>query len=59
MPGEGAIDFAGVFRAIAAHTPETWITVELYPYRDQPDAAALAARTYLLSAAAAAGVVIA
>ena len=59
VPGEGAIDFAGVFRAIATHTPETWITVELYPYRDQPDAAALAARTYLLSAAAAAGVVIA
>ena len=58
VPGEGAIDFAGVFRAIAAHTPDIWITVELYPYRDRPDDAARAARSHLLGQAAAAGVAI-
>jgi hypothetical protein len=36
-----------------------WITVELYPYRAQPDEAARAARAYLLSQAAAAAVTIA
>ncbi|MFM1996982.1 MAG: hypothetical protein RLZZ111_1369 [Planctomycetota bacterium] len=56
VPGEGAIDFVGVLRAIAAHTPDMWITVELYPYRDQPDAAARAARAHLLAQAATAGV---
>jgi len=56
VPGEGAIDFGAVFRAIAAHTPDTWITVELYPYRDRPDDAARAARAHLLSAARDAGV---
>jgi len=56
VPGEGAIDFEGVLRAIAAHTPDIWITVELYPYRDRPDEAATAARRHLLAAAAAAGV---
>jgi sugar phosphate isomerase/epimerase len=59
VPGEGAIDFAGVFKAIATHTPDIWITVELYPYRAQPDEAAQAARTHLLSVAAAAAVTIA
>ena len=56
VPGEGAIDFASVFRAIAVHTPDTWITVELYPYRERPDDAARAARKHLLACAAAAGV---
>lgn len=56
VPGEGAIDFAAVLRAIATHTPDTWITVELYPYRDRPDDAARAARAHLLGVAAAAGV---
>ncbi|NCY02988.1 MAG: sugar phosphate isomerase/epimerase [Planctomycetia bacterium] len=58
VPGEGAIDFAGVFRAIAGHTPDIWITVELYPYRDRPDDAARAARAHLLAQAAAAAVTI-
>ena len=44
VPGEGAIDFDGVFAAIQKHTPGIWVTVELYPYRQQPDAAAQAAR---------------
>ena len=56
VPGEGAIDFAGVLRAIADHTPDLWITVELYPYRDRPDEAAAAARKHLLATAAEAGV---
>lgn len=58
VPGEGAIDFDGVFRAIAAHTPDIWVTVELYPYRAKPDEAAQAARTHLLASAARAGVAI-
>ena len=56
VPGEGAIDFAGVFQAIAQHTPDTWITVELYPYREKPDEAAQAARAYLLAIARQSGV---
>ena len=55
VPGEGAIDFDAVFRAIVSHTPETWITVELYPYRDRPDDAAKAARAHLIECAARAG----
>jgi len=47
-----------VFKAIATHTPDMWITVELYPYRNQPDEAARAARTHLLAQAAAAAVTI-
>jgi sugar phosphate isomerase/epimerase len=56
VPGEGAIDFTAVLRAIATHSPDAWVTVELYPYRDRPDDAARAARSYLLGVAAAAGV---
>jgi len=56
VPGEGAIDFAAVLQAIATHTPDIWVTVELYPYRDRPDDAARAARAHLLGIAQAAGV---
>ncbi len=56
VPGEGAIDFEAVLRAIATHTPDTWITVELYPYRNRPDEAAKAARAHLLACAERAGV---
>jgi sugar phosphate isomerase/epimerase len=56
VPGEGAIDFAAVLRAIAACSPDAWVTVELYPYRDRPDEAARAARAHLLAVANAAGV---
>ncbi len=44
IPGEGAIDFAAVFRAIRAMNYQGWVTIELYPYVDDPD---LAARTAL------------
>jgi len=56
VPGEGAIDFAAVLTAIQEHTPDRWVTVELYPYRDRPDEAARAAKRHLLAVATAAGV---
>ncbi len=40
VPGEGAIDFAATIHAIRAIGYDGWITVELYPYVDDPDAAA-------------------
>jgi sugar phosphate isomerase/epimerase len=40
VPGEGAIDFAAVFRAIRGIGYDGWVTIELYPYVDDPDAAA-------------------
>jgi sugar phosphate isomerase/epimerase len=43
IPGEGAIDFAATLRAIQAINYQGWITVELYPYVDDPDLAALTA----------------
>lgn len=43
VPGTGAIDFAAAFRALQAIGYAGWVTVELYPYIDDPDAAARAA----------------
>jgi sugar phosphate isomerase/epimerase len=40
IPGEGAIDFASCFRAMAAMKYDGWVTIELYPYIDDPDQAA-------------------
>jgi sugar phosphate isomerase/epimerase len=40
VPGEGAIDFAAVLHAIRAMNYNGWITIELYPYVDDPDTAA-------------------
>jgi sugar phosphate isomerase/epimerase len=40
IPGEGAIDFAATLRAIKATRYQGWVTIELYPYVDDPDAAA-------------------
>ncbi|MFI5382418.1 MAG: sugar phosphate isomerase/epimerase family protein, partial [Tepidisphaerales bacterium] len=40
VPGEGAIDFAATFRAIRQIGYAGWVTIELYPYVDDPDAAA-------------------
>jgi sugar phosphate isomerase/epimerase len=40
VPGEGAIDFAATLRAIMATGYDGWITIELYPYVDDPDPAA-------------------
>jgi sugar phosphate isomerase/epimerase len=47
IPGTGAIDFAATLRAIAATGYAGWLTVELYPYIDNPDDAAREAHRYL------------
>ena len=48
IPGHGAIDFAATLAAIERTGYDGWITVELYPYIESPDAAAREARDYLL-----------
>ncbi|MFO0891822.1 MAG: sugar phosphate isomerase/epimerase family protein [Isosphaeraceae bacterium] len=40
VPGTGAIDFAEVVAAIRRTGYDGWLTVELYPFQDDPDAAA-------------------
>lgn len=47
IPGQGAIDFAGVVAAIESTGYRGWITVELYPNVDDPDAAARGAMDVL------------
>src|SRR5207245_8053692 len=44
VPGEGAIDFTATIRAIRNIGYDGWITIELYPYVDDPDTAADTAR---------------
>ena len=55
IPGRGAIDFAATLQAISETGYQGWLTVELYPYIDSPDAAAREAREYLLQALASLG----
>jgi sugar phosphate isomerase/epimerase len=52
VPGEGAIDFAATLRAIRKINYQGWITIELYPYVDDPDTAARTARERILKTAA-------
>jgi sugar phosphate isomerase/epimerase len=47
IPGHGAIDFESTLRAIAASGYHGWITVELYPYLDNPDDAGREAKEFL------------
>lgn len=47
IPGRGAIDFPAVLKAIRTTGYSGWITVELYPYLDDPDAAGTEALDYL------------
>lgn len=47
IPGHGAIDFQATIEAIRATGYDGWLTVELYPYGDDPDSAAREARDYL------------
>jgi sugar phosphate isomerase/epimerase len=47
VPGRGAIDFPAVLREIAKSGYRGWITVELYPYIDDPDAAGAEAKRFL------------
>lgn len=48
IPGEGAIDFSAVLQAIAGTGYQGFITVELYPYEDQPVRAAGRAIKHIL-----------
>ncbi len=48
IPGEGAIDFRATLRAIREINYQGWITIELYPYVDDPDHAARTARERIL-----------
>lgn len=48
VPGRGAIDFVEVIESIRATGYDGWLTVELYPNVDDPDLAALTARSVLL-----------
>ncbi len=50
IPGHGAIDFAATLAAIQQTGYDGWVTVELYPYIDNPDDAARQARSYLTEA---------
>lgn len=47
IPGRGAIDLAAALAAIAGAGYDGWVTVELYPYVDNPDEAGREAREYL------------
>jgi sugar phosphate isomerase/epimerase len=47
VPGRGAIDFSATLAAIRKTGYTGWLTVELYPYIDDPDAAAREAREFL------------
>lgn len=47
IPGHGAIDFAAVLREILRTGYDGWITVELYPYIDNPDDAGREAKQFL------------
>jgi sugar phosphate isomerase/epimerase len=47
IPGHGAIDFRATLAAIARTGYQGWITVELYPYLEDPDAAAREAFQYV------------
>lgn len=47
IPGHGAIDFEATLAAIQKTGYDGWITVELYPYINDPDNAAREAHQYL------------
>jgi sugar phosphate isomerase/epimerase len=51
IPGHGAIDFRATLAEIAKTGYDGWITVELYPYIDDPDQAAREAKECLERAA--------
>lgn len=44
IPGDGAIDFKAALEAIKATGYKEWVTIELYPYVEDPDQAARLAR---------------
>jgi sugar phosphate isomerase/epimerase len=56
IPGHGTVDFKATLQAIDATGYDGWITVELYPYIDNPDDAAREAREYLTAVMAELGI---
>ncbi len=47
IPGDGAIDFAATIKAIRGIGYTGWVTVELYPFIENPDEAARRAFHYV------------
>ena len=47
IPGHGAIDFPATLQAIQKTNYDGWLTVELYPYIENPDDAAKEAKEFL------------
>lgn len=47
IPGQGSVDFASIFKAISEINYQGFITVELYPYQDDPVYAARVSHKYL------------
>ena len=47
IPGEGAMEWGGIFRAIREIGYEGWVTVELYPYESTAEEAGRRAFEYL------------
>lgn len=47
IPGRGEIDFFTLFKALKSIKYEGFISVEIYPYYESPDKAALASITYI------------
>lgn len=47
VPGDGAIDFVAVLRALRTIDYRGWVTIELYPYIENPDEAARRARGHI------------
>jgi sugar phosphate isomerase/epimerase len=47
VPGRGAIDFSATLTAIKKSGYSGWLTIELYPYIADPDAAAREAKDFL------------
>ena len=52
IPGSGAINFRAVLSAIKETHYDGWLTVELYPYIEDPDTAGRDAKCYLETVAA-------
>lgn len=52
IPGRGAIDFDATLQEIQLTGYDGWLTVELYPYMDDPDHAAREAFKYMTTALA-------
>jgi sugar phosphate isomerase/epimerase len=48
IPGDGAIDIPAVLRTLSEIGYNGWVTIELYPYVDDPDLAARTARERVL-----------